>query len=94
MEHLLSAFSGLGIDNAAVVVDGPEVPVVDGSAMPFVSALINAGIRRWALAPRPAGRSSPSGTHPAGRAGRALPDHTPRITVSIDFTSRTSACNA
>jgi UDP-3-O-[3-hydroxymyristoyl] N-acetylglucosamine deacetylase len=43
VEHLLAAFSGLGIDNAVVVVDGPEVPALDGSALPFVELVDRAG---------------------------------------------------
>lgn len=38
-EHLLAALSGLGIDNAIVEIDGPEVPIMDGSAGPFVHLL-------------------------------------------------------
>jgi UDP-3-O-[3-hydroxymyristoyl] N-acetylglucosamine deacetylase len=44
IEHLLAAFSGLGIDNAIVEVDGPEIPIMDGSAAPFVSLIRKAGI--------------------------------------------------
>jgi UDP-3-O-[3-hydroxymyristoyl] N-acetylglucosamine deacetylase len=44
VEHLLAALTGLGIDNAIIVVDGPEVPAVDGSAAPFVAAIDEAGI--------------------------------------------------
>ncbi|MBT6114831.1 MAG: UDP-3-O-[3-hydroxymyristoyl] N-acetylglucosamine deacetylase, partial [Porticoccaceae bacterium] len=36
VEHLMSAFAGLGIDNLIVDVSGPEVPIMDGSASPFV----------------------------------------------------------
>jgi UDP-3-O-[3-hydroxymyristoyl] N-acetylglucosamine deacetylase len=43
VEHLLSAFYGLGIDNAVIEVDGPEVPIMDGSAKPFVDLLMEAG---------------------------------------------------
>src|SRR5262245_4945913 len=43
-EHVLAALSGLGIDNAIVEVDGPEVPIMDGSAQPFVAAIEQAGI--------------------------------------------------
>ncbi|MBN2705901.1 MAG: UDP-3-O-acyl-N-acetylglucosamine deacetylase [Deltaproteobacteria bacterium] len=46
VEHLLSAFSGLGVDNALVEVHGPEVPIMDGSANPFVYLLKTAGIAR------------------------------------------------
>lgn len=45
IEHLLSAMSGLGIDNAYVEVNGPEVPIMDGSAAPFVFLIQCAGIR-------------------------------------------------
>lgn len=44
VEHLLSAFAGLGIDNAIVEVNGQEIPIMDGSAGPFVFLLQSAGI--------------------------------------------------
>lgn len=44
VEHLLSAFAGLGIDNAYVRVGAPEVPIMDGSAGPFVFLIQSAGI--------------------------------------------------
>jgi UDP-3-O-[3-hydroxymyristoyl] N-acetylglucosamine deacetylase len=44
IEHLMSAFYGLGVDNALVEIDGPEVPILDGSAAPFVDAIDQAGI--------------------------------------------------
>jgi len=46
VEHLLSAFAGLGIDNALVEVTGAEVPIMDGSAGPFVFLLQAAGIEQ------------------------------------------------
>lgn len=45
VEHLLSALAGLGIDNAYVDVDSPELPIMDGSAAPFVFLIQSAGIR-------------------------------------------------
>jgi UDP-3-O-[3-hydroxymyristoyl] N-acetylglucosamine deacetylase len=44
VEHLLSALGGLGVDNARVIVDGDELPLMDGSALPFVSSLVSIGI--------------------------------------------------
>lgn len=44
VEHLLSAMAGLGIDNAIIEVSAPEVPIMDGSAGPFVFSLEAAGI--------------------------------------------------
>jgi UDP-3-O-[3-hydroxymyristoyl] N-acetylglucosamine deacetylase len=52
VEHLLSAFAGLGIDNAVVDLSAPEVPIMDGSAGPFVFLLQSAGIAEQAAAKR------------------------------------------
>ena len=43
-EHVLAALSGLGVDNAVIEIDGPEVPIMDGSAEPFVRAIERAGV--------------------------------------------------
>src|SRR5262245_47547299 len=43
-EHVLAALRGMGVDNATIEVDGPEVPIMDGSAAPFVAAIEQAGI--------------------------------------------------
>lgn len=48
VEHLLAAFSGFNIDNVYVELDGPEVPIMDGSAMPFVNKIIETGIAKQA----------------------------------------------
>ncbi len=45
-EHLLSALVGTGIDNAVIELDNLEVPILDGSALPFVDAIRKAGIRK------------------------------------------------
>lgn len=46
IEHLMAAFAALGVDNAVVELDGPEVPIMDGSAEPFVQIIDHAGRRR------------------------------------------------
>ena len=51
IEHLMAAFVMLGVDNAVVELDGPEMPIMDGSAEPFVRLLDRAGLR-----PQAAGR--------------------------------------
>jgi len=48
IEHLMGAFSGLGIDNAYVEVSGPEMPIMDGSAATFVFLIQSAGIQEQA----------------------------------------------
>jgi UDP-3-O-[3-hydroxymyristoyl] N-acetylglucosamine deacetylase len=45
VEHLLSAFNGMGVDNALVEVDTFEVPIMDGSALPFVSLIRDSGLK-------------------------------------------------
>ncbi|HVE13148.1 MAG TPA: UDP-3-O-acyl-N-acetylglucosamine deacetylase [Elusimicrobiota bacterium] len=47
VEHVLSALTGLGIDNADVLVSANEPPAMDGSSIPFFKALLKAGIRRY-----------------------------------------------
>ena len=43
VEHVMAALAGCGIDNATIAIDGPEVPIMDGSAAPFVAAIERAG---------------------------------------------------
>lgn len=50
VEHLLSAFAGLGIDNAYIDLSAPEVPIMDGSAAPFVFLIQSAGIQEQNVA--------------------------------------------
>ncbi|SDE51666.1 UDP-3-O-acyl-N-acetylglucosamine deacetylase [Limimaricola pyoseonensis] len=46
IEHLMAALAGCGIHNARVEIDGPEVPILDGSSAGFARALLEAGLRR------------------------------------------------
>ena len=52
IEHLMSAFAGLGIDNAYVDLDASELPILDGSASPFVFLIQSAGIEEQPVAKR------------------------------------------
>ena len=45
VEHIMAALSGCGVHNALILIDGPEVPILDGSALPFVRKLINTGLK-------------------------------------------------
>lgn len=88
VEHLMSAFGGLGIDNVDIILDGPEVPVVDGSAAPYVTALKNAGIQ-----PLDAPRDllvvrRPVSIQLGESWAELLPDKASRVSVSIDFQQR------
>lgn len=46
IEHLMAAFAGLGINNVRIIVDGPELPIMDGSSLAFVEGLMNAGLKQ------------------------------------------------
>lgn len=52
VEHLMSALAGLGVDNAYVDLDGPEVPIMDGSAAPFALLVQQAGVESQPVAKR------------------------------------------
>lgn len=85
VEHLLSALAALGIDNVAIELDGPEVPIMDGSALPYVEALENVGLRRLD-APRDAIVIRRAIRLQQGQNwAELLPDESRRITVRIDF---------
>ncbi len=45
VEHVLAALIGLGVDNCQIEIDGPELPILDGSAIPFVTAILQAGLQ-------------------------------------------------
>lgn len=49
IEHVMAAFSAMSLDNVVVELDGPEVPIMDGSSLQFVQLLDQAGFRRQAL---------------------------------------------
>jgi UDP-3-O-[3-hydroxymyristoyl] N-acetylglucosamine deacetylase len=44
VEHVVSALSGMGVDNALITLDAPECPIMDGSAFPFASAILQVGL--------------------------------------------------
>ncbi|MGO4386851.1 UDP-3-O-acyl-N-acetylglucosamine deacetylase [Microvirga sp. 2YAF29] len=86
IEHLMAALSGLGIDNVLVEIDGPEVPILDGSSAPFIDAIDQVGIavqgatRRYLKVLRPVRIEQ-------GRAfAELLPNERAfRLDVEIDF---------
>ena len=52
VEHLIAAVAGIGVDNLRIEIDGPEVPILDGSSAPFVSMMLEAGLVELAEARR------------------------------------------
>ena len=85
VEHLLAALYGLCIDNVRISVDGPEVPVMDGSAASFVYLIRSAGVRVQA-APREVLRVlEPIEIEECGRRIRIEPARGLRISYAVDF---------
>ena len=86
VEHLLSATVGMGLGNLLVEVNGPELPILDGSALPWLRAFHRAGVVRQAASVdswsprRTLAISAPGGKHIEIRPARDL-----RVTYSIDF---------
>lgn len=81
VEHLMAALAGMGIDNALAMLDGPEIPAMDGSAAPFVELIERAGIEEQDM-PRRAIRLRKPVTV---RRGEACISMTPADAFSIDF---------
>lgn len=86
VEHLLSAAVGLGLDNLTVEVDGPEVPILDGSAAPWVAEILAAGLVSLGSSARPfAVRKTITVHGPGGKWIEIRPAKELRVTYSIDF---------
>lgn len=87
VEHMLAALRACGVDNAMVELDGPEVPIVDGSAAPFVEL-----IRQVGTAPQTARRrfilvTAPLTMAQGDRFAMLFPSAEARVSVEIDFRS-------
>ena len=85
VEHLLSALSGLAVDNAIIELDGPEVPIMDGSALPFVEGIMHVGIRTLDVPCEVLQVRRPIRLQQGASWAELLPDNSQRITLSIDF---------
>lgn len=85
IEHLMAAFAGTGIHNALVELDGPEVPILDGSAAPFVRAILAGGLRRQDSPLRAIEVIAPVAVTSGRASARLDPATGLRIAFSIDF---------
>jgi len=85
VEHLLAAFAGMGVDNAFVEIDGPEVPVMDGSSDAFVRAIEDAGLARLDAPRRYIKVVKPITAHDGDKSASLIPSPVSRITYRIDF---------
>lgn len=85
VEHLMGAFAGLGIDNAVVELSGPEVPIMDGSAAPFVFLLQCGGIHELDTPKRFIRVKKPVRVEDEGKWVSFEPHSSLQINFTIDF---------
>lgn len=86
IEHIMAALSGCGIHNALIEVNGPEVPILDGSAQPFVTAILGRGLRDLDEPVRCIEILAPVEVREGEAVARLEPASALEIDFSIDFT--------
>jgi UDP-3-O-[3-hydroxymyristoyl] N-acetylglucosamine deacetylase len=85
IEHLMAALAGLGVDDVTVEVDGPEIPVMDGSSEPFVKLIRQVGLKPHAVPRRAIQVLKPVVVEMDERRASFLPAIKPMIEVEIAF---------
>src|SRR5258708_15987578 len=85
IEHLMAAFAGSQVDNAVVELDGPEVPIMDGSAAPFMLLIERAGVVAQDAARRAFKILKPVSANENGCSAALLPEHGFSMSFEIDF---------
>ncbi|WP_373255853.1 UDP-3-O-acyl-N-acetylglucosamine deacetylase [Brevundimonas sp.] len=85
IEHLMAAFAALGISNAVIEVDGPELPILDGSALQFVQLLDRAGFRRQSAPVRYIEILEPIRVQDGDKSAALLPCDRYEMRFEIDF---------
>lgn len=85
IEHLMAALHAAGVDNARVLLNGPEVPILDGSSAPFTQMIRQAGLfaqraERWVIVVR-----KPVRVEDNGKWAALVPDVIPAMEMTIDF---------
>ncbi len=85
VEHLMAALAGIGIDDVLIDIDGPEVPVMDGSSQPFVELIHKVGLQQQAMPRRAIQVLKPVTVETEGRRASFLPSLRPMIEVEISF---------
>lgn len=88
VEHCLAALAALGVDNCTVEVDGPELPILDGSAAAYTEAILRAGLRRQRGVRRVLRVEKPIRVESGEKFCILRPADTFRVTYTIDFEGR------
>jgi len=84
-EHLLSVFYSMGVDNAYIEIDNLEVPILDGSGLPFVRLIEQAGIRQYRRKRRYLRMRRPVTVEDKGKRISILPAESFRLTCDTDY---------
>ena len=84
-EHLLSVFYAMGVDNAYVEIDNLEVPILDGSGLPFIRLIEEAGIRQYRRRRRYLRVRRPVTVEDKGKRISILPAESFRLTCETDY---------
>jgi UDP-3-O-[3-hydroxymyristoyl] N-acetylglucosamine deacetylase len=85
IEHLMAALAGCGVHNALIEIDGPEVPILDGSAAPFVKAILESGLRVQAAPIRAIEILRPVEVTVGDATARLEPNKVMEIAFEIEF---------
>ena len=85
IEHLMAALAGCGIHNALVEIDGPEVPILDGSSVPFVAGFLRAGVQAQSVPVRAIRILAPVEVREGQAVARLEPSDMLEIDFRIDF---------
>ena len=88
VEHVMAALAGCGVHNALIEVDGPEFPILDGSAVPFVRAILGAGVVALDVPVRAIRILAPVEFKTDQRWARFEPSDAPEMQFAIDFADR------
>ena len=86
VEHIMAALAGCGVHNILVEIDGPEVPIVDGSSAPFVRGIMKQGLRRLSAPVVAYEILKPVTVEHNGAKATLMPSDRTRIEFHIDFT--------
>jgi len=88
VEHVLAALRGLGVDNALIEIDSTEVPIMDGSAAPFVEAIDEVGLTELDAPRRFLKVLKPICVEDGGAVGELVPHNGFRLDVEIDYETK------
>jgi len=85
VEHLLAALAGTGVSQAQIWVDGEEIPLLDGSALPWVEAIAEAGLQPMGERSLPALPPQPLTVHRGSSFATLVPAAVPTLAAAVEF---------